>query len=128
MKTKVLVGVLLFLIVINLSTIGVFVLFQLDFSLTALAAVLTIAGYSINDTVVIFDRVRENMRRYKKMPLIDLLNHSINETLSRTLLTSLTAILTVLALLFFTIRTCIAARRIAAPTAREIPAQLVPAE
>ena len=62
-------------------------LLQLDFSLTALAALLTIAGYSINDTVVIFDRVRENMRRYKKMGLIELLNFSINETLARTLMT-----------------------------------------
>ena len=60
---------------------------------------LTIAGYSINDTVVIFDRVRENMRRYKKMPRLDLLNQSINETLSRTLLTTGTALLVLLALL-----------------------------
>ena len=67
-----------------LSTVGIFVLFRLDFSLTALAALLTIAGYSVNDTVVIFDRVRENMRRYKRMNLIELLNFSINETLART--------------------------------------------
>jgi preprotein translocase subunit SecF len=84
-----------------ISTIGIFVLFQLDFSLTALAAVLTIAGYSINDTVVIFDRVRENMRRYKKLGLIDLLNLSVNETLSRTLMTSGTVFVAVLALVLF---------------------------
>jgi preprotein translocase subunit SecF len=83
------------------TTLGVFVLLQLDFGLTALAAVLTIAGYSINDTVVIFDRVRENLRRYKKMPLIELLNLSVNETLSRTLMTSGTVFLAVLALFLF---------------------------
>ena len=84
-----------------ISTIGIFVLFQLDFSLTALAAVLTIAGYSINDTVVVFDRVRENLRRYKKMNLVELLNFSINETLSRTLMTSTTVFVAVLALVIF---------------------------
>ena len=84
-----------------ISTLGVFVLLQLDFSLTALAAVLTIAGYSINDTVVIFDRIRENMRRYKKLSLIELLNLSINETLSRTLMTSGTVFVAVLALVLF---------------------------
>ena len=76
-------------------------LFQLDFSLTALAAVLTIAGYSINDKVVIFDRVRENMRRYKKMGLVELLNVSINEALARTLMTSVTVFVAVLALVLF---------------------------
>ncbi|SJZ33623.1 protein-export membrane protein SecF [Enhydrobacter aerosaccus] len=84
-----------------ISTIGIFVLFRLDFSLTALAAVLTIAGYSINDTVVVFDRVRENLRRYKKMNLIELLNFSINETLSRTLMTSVTVFVAVAALVIF---------------------------
>ena len=84
-----------------ISTIGVFVVLQLDFSLTALAAVLTVAGYSINDTVVVFDRVRENLRRYKKVPLIKLLNMSVNETLSRTLMTSGTVFVAVLALLLF---------------------------
>ena len=84
-----------------ISTIGLFVILHLDFSLTALAAVLTIAGYSINDTVVIFDRVRENMRRYRKMSLIDLLNLSINETLARTLMTSGTVFVAVLALVLF---------------------------
>jgi len=83
------------------TTLGIFVVFQLDFSLTALAAVMTIAGYSINDTVVVFDRVRENMRRYKKMPLVELLNVSVNETLSRTLMTSTTVFVAVLALVLF---------------------------
>ncbi|MBS0538795.1 MAG: protein translocase subunit SecF [Proteobacteria bacterium] len=84
-----------------ISTVGLFVILHLDFSLTALAAVLTIAGYSINDTVVIFDRVRENMRRYRKMSLIELLNFSINETLARTLMTSGTVFVAVLALVLF---------------------------
>jgi preprotein translocase subunit SecF len=95
------VGALIAMLHDVISTMGVFVLFQLDFSLTALAAVLTIAGYSINDTVVIFDRVRENMRRYKKLGLIELLNLSINETLSRTLMTSGTVFVAVLALVLF---------------------------
>jgi preprotein translocase subunit SecF len=84
-----------------LTTIGLFVVLQLDFGLTALAAVLTVAGYSINDTVVIFDRVRENMRRYKKLGLVELLNVSINETLSRTLMTSATVFVAIVALVLF---------------------------
>ncbi|MBI3198960.1 MAG: protein translocase subunit SecF [Rhodospirillales bacterium] len=95
------VGALIAMLHDVISTLGIFVLLQLDFSLTALAAVLTIAGYSINDTVVIFDRVRENMRRYKKLGLIDLLNLSLNETLSRTLMTSGTVFVAVLALVLF---------------------------
>ncbi len=95
------VGALIALLHDVISTLGLFVLLRLDFSLTALAALLTIAGYSINDTVVIFDRVRENMRRYKKMPLLDLLNLSINETLARTLMTSGTVFVAVLALVLF---------------------------
>jgi preprotein translocase subunit SecF len=95
------VGALIALLHDVISTLGLFVLLRLDFSLTALAALLTIAGYSINDTVVIFDRVRENMRRYKKMPLVDLLNVSINETLARTLMTSGTVFVAVLALVLF---------------------------
>jgi preprotein translocase subunit SecF len=95
------VGALIALLHDVLSTVGIFVLFHLDFSLTALAALLTIAGYSVNDTVVIFDRVRENMRRYKKMGLIDLLNFSINETLARTFMTAGTVFVAVLALVLF---------------------------
>ncbi|MGG7567498.1 protein translocase subunit SecF [Rhodovulum sp. DZ06] len=82
-------------------TIGVFSLVQLEFNLSIIAALLTIVGYSLNDTVVVFDRVRENLRRYKQMPLIDLLNLSINETLSRTLMTSLTTLIALIALYVF---------------------------
>ena len=81
-----------------LSTIGLFALLQLEFNLSTVAAVLTIAGYSINDTVVVFDRVRENLRKYKKLPLDELFNNSINETLSRTVMTSVTTLLALLAL------------------------------
>ncbi len=84
-----------------LTTIGMFAITQLEFNLTALAAILTIAGYSINDTVVVFDRVRENLRRYKKLSLVELLNVSTNETLARTLMTSGTVFLAVLALVLF---------------------------
>ncbi len=81
--------------------IGVFSLFQLQFDLTIVAALLTIIGYSINDTVVVFDRVRENLRKYKKMPLRDVLNLSLNETLSRTLMTVFTVLIAVVSLLVF---------------------------
>lgn len=84
-----------------ITTIGLFSLFALEFNLSTVAAVLTIAGYSINDTVVVFDRVRENLRKYKKMPLTELFNRSINETLSRTVNTSLTTMLALLALFVF---------------------------
>jgi len=81
-----------------ISTIGIFALLGLEFNLTTVAAVLTIAGYSINDTVVVFDRVRENLRKYKTMPLEELFNNSINQTLSRTVITSLTTLLALFAL------------------------------
>lgn len=80
---------------------GMFSLFQLDFNLTSVAALLLLAGYSINDTVVVFDRIRENRRKYKKMPIGELINTSTNVTLSRTILTSATTALSVLPLLFF---------------------------
>lgn len=83
------------------TTVGIFSILQLSFDLTVVAALLTIAGYSINDTVVQYDRVRENLRRYKKMDLATLLNLSLNQVLSRTLLTSGTTLLAVLALFFF---------------------------
>ncbi len=83
-----------------ISTIGVFSLIQHEFNLATVAAVLTIAGYSINDTVVVFDRVRENLRKYKTMPMAELLNKSANETLSRTVMTSVTTLLALLALYF----------------------------
>ena len=80
-------------------TIGVFSLLQIRFDLATIAALLTIIGYSINDTVVIFDRLRENLRKYKKKPLREVMNLSANETLSRTLMTSGTTLLALLALL-----------------------------
>jgi preprotein translocase SecF subunit len=82
-------------------TIGLFVLLQLDFSLSSIAAVLTIIGYSLNDTVVVYDRIRENLRKYKKRPLPEVLDMSINETLSRTTMTSVTTLLALLALYIF---------------------------
>ncbi|HUJ36838.1 MAG TPA: protein translocase subunit SecF [Hyphomicrobium sp.] len=84
-----------------LVTVGVFSLLQLDFDLSIVAALLTILGYSVNDTVVVSDRIRENLRKFKRMDLNELLNISINETLSRTILTGLTAIVGILALLIF---------------------------
>ncbi len=83
-----------------ITTVGVFSILQLEFNLSTVAAVLTIAGYSINDTVVVFDRVRENLRRYKTLPMTDLLNRSVNETLSRTVMTSVTTLLALLSLFF----------------------------
>jgi preprotein translocase SecF subunit len=83
------------------TTVGLFAIFQLEFDLTTLAAILTIAGYSINDTVVIYDRVREAMRRHRTMPFRDLINLALNETLSRTILTVSTVALAVLSLLVF---------------------------
>jgi preprotein translocase subunit SecF len=82
-------------------TIGVWSLFQLDFDLTIVAALLTILGYSINDTVVIYDRIRENLRKYKRMPLRDLLDLSVNETMSRTIMTVGTVLMALIALYFF---------------------------
>ena len=81
--------------------VGVFSLLQLQFDLTIVAALLTIIGYSINDTVVVFDRVRENLRKYKKMPLREVLNLSLNETLSRTMMTIFTVLIAVVSLLIF---------------------------
>ncbi|MEW5962770.1 MAG: protein translocase subunit SecF [Pseudomonadota bacterium] len=84
-----------------LVTVGVFSLFSLEFDLSIVAALLTILGYSVNDTVVVSDRIRENLRKYKKMDLTELLDLSINETLSRTILTGATTIVVLLALYFF---------------------------
>jgi preprotein translocase subunit SecF len=83
-----------------LTTVGLFALLRLEFDLTTLAAILTVAGYSVNDTVVIYDRVREAMRRYRTMPFRDLINLALNETLSRTILTVSTVAIAVLSLLF----------------------------
>ena len=79
-------------------TIGIFSLLQIKFDLAIIAALLTIVGYSLNDTVVVFDRVRENLRKYKKMELQKVLNLSINETLSRTVMTSVTTLLALISL------------------------------
>jgi len=82
-------------------TLGFMSLMQVDFDLTSIAALLTILGYSLNDTVVIYDRIREMLRRYKKLPMTDLLNISINSTLSRSIITHLTVTLALLALFLF---------------------------
>lgn len=82
-------------------TIGMFAVLRLEFTLASIAAVLTIVGYSLNDTVVVYDRVRENLRRYKKMALPELLDLSINQMLSRTVMTSVTTLLALIALFLF---------------------------
>lgn len=82
-------------------TVGLFSVFNREITLTVVAALLTLAGYSINDTIVIFDRIRENLRLSRKEPLYQLVNRSLNETLSRTIITSLTVFLVLLALFFF---------------------------
>jgi len=82
-------------------TIGLFTVLQMDFNLASIAALLTLAGYSVNDTVVVFDRIRENRRRYKRMPLKELINVSINQTLSRTVLTGVTTAIALMPLLLF---------------------------
>jgi len=85
----------------TILTLGLFSVTRLEFTLTVIAAVLTIIGYSMNDTVVVFDRLRENYRKYKRMPRPDVIDLSTNETLSRTMMTSITALLAALALWFF---------------------------
>ena len=84
-----------------LSTVGLFALVRFEFNLATVAAILTIAGYSINDTVVVFDRVRENLRKYKTWDQAKILNKSLNETLSRTVMTSVTTALALLAIIIF---------------------------
>ncbi|MEO1490994.1 MAG: protein translocase subunit SecD [Pseudomonadota bacterium] len=79
-------------------TVGVFEITQIEFNLAIIAAILTIVGYSLNDTVVVFDRVRENLRKYKQMSLVELMNLSLNETLSRTLMTSITTLIALVAM------------------------------
>ena len=95
------IGAIIALVHDVLLTLGMFALFGLEFNLAIVAAILLIVGYSMNDTVVVYDRVRENLRKYKKMPLIELLNVSVNDTLSRTVMTSLTTLLALGALLIF---------------------------
>tara|TARA_Y100001970_G_scaffold17324_1_gene19562 strand:- start:10456 stop:11364 length:909 start_codon:yes stop_codon:yes gene_type:complete len=81
-------------------TMGIFSLLQIEFNLSIIAALLTIIGYSMNDTVVVYDRIRENLRKYKQMNIYDLINQSLNETMSRTLLTSVTTLLALFSLYF----------------------------
>lgn len=85
----------------TIATVGLFALTQMEFNLSTVAAVLMIAGYSINDTVVVFDRIRENLQKFKKMALPELLNNTINQTLSRTTMTSFTTLLALFALWYF---------------------------
>jgi preprotein translocase SecF subunit len=84
-----------------LLTFGLFALTDLEFTLTAVAAILTVIGYSMNDTVVVLDRVRENLRKYKRMPLGELIDLSVNETLSRTIITGITGIMALTGLAIF---------------------------
>jgi preprotein translocase SecF subunit len=95
------IGAIVALVHDAVTTLGLFSLFGLEFNLSSVAAVLTIIGYSTNDTVVVYDRVRENLRRYKAIPLPELVDRSINETLARTVMTSLTTLLALLALVLF---------------------------
>ena len=81
-------------------TLGVFSVFQLDFDLSVLAAILAVIGYSLNDTIVVFDRVRENFRKLRKRDTVEIVNTSVNQTISRTLITSLTTLLVLLSLFF----------------------------
>ena len=92
------VGAVLALVHDVVLTIGIFSLLQIRFDLAIIAALLTIVGYSLNDTVVVFDRVRENLIKFKKRPLVEVLNLSINETLSRTMMTSVTTLIALIAL------------------------------
>ncbi|MEL7190499.1 MAG: protein translocase subunit SecF [Pseudomonadota bacterium] len=82
-------------------TLGMFSLFRLEFSLQIIAAILALIGYSLNDTIVVYDRIRENLKKYRKMQLPELLDLSVNETLARTVMTSLTLLVAMLPLLFF---------------------------
>jgi preprotein translocase SecF subunit len=95
------VGTILSLVHDVMLVVGIFSLFHLEFDLGIVAALLTILGYSVNDTVVVSDRIRENLRKYKRMELRELLNLSINETLSRTILTGVTTIVVLVALFVF---------------------------
>jgi len=81
-------------------TLGLFALTQLEFDLNIIAAILAIIGYSLNDTIVVYDRIRENLKKYRKMPIEELLDLSVNETLPRTIMTSLTTLMVLLALMF----------------------------
>ena len=81
-------------------TVGLFSILNLEFSLPVIAALLTIIGYSLNDTIIVFDRIRENLKQIKKKTMSEIINKSINETLSRTILTSLTTLVVLFSLFF----------------------------
>lgn len=100
LKFKYAMGAIVALIHDVTITVGVFSLFNKEFSLPIIAALLTIIGYSLNDTIIVFDRIRENLKKFSKNPLEVIINRSINETLSRTILTSGTTLIVVLALFF----------------------------
>jgi preprotein translocase subunit SecF len=95
------VGAVIALVHDVLITIGVFSLFQVEFDLPVLAAVLAVIGYSLNDTIVVYDRIRENFRKMRKGSTVEIINRSLNQTLSRTLVTSSTTLMVLLALFFF---------------------------
>lgn len=101
LELKYAMGAIVALIHDVLITVGIFSLFDKEFTLPIIAALLTIIGYSLNDTIIVFDRIRENMRKYHKNPLEVIINRSINETLSRTILTSITTLFVVVALFVF---------------------------
>ncbi len=94
------VGALLSLVHDVSLTIGLFAITQMEFDLNIVAAILTVIGYSLNDTIVVYDRIRENLKKYRRMPMDELLDLSVNETLARTIMTSLTIFITLLALMF----------------------------
>lgn len=94
-------GGILALIHDAILVIGFYAIFQIEFNLTSIAAILTVVGYSINDSVVIFDRIRENMRKLKKGEIVNILNSSLNSTLTRTILTSMTTLLSLFAIILF---------------------------
>lgn len=95
------VGAIIGLVHDVIAIVGLFSLLGLDFDLTTLAAILTMGGYSINDKVVVYDRIRENLRKFRKMDLAELINKSLNETLSRTTMTAITVFLSIAAMLIF---------------------------
>lgn len=95
------VGMLFSLLHDLIATVGFMSLFSIEFDLTSIAAILTVVGYSVNDSVVIYDRIRENLHKYKKISLTDLINKSINETISRTTMTVMTTLISVISLIFF---------------------------
>ena len=99
LELKYAMGAIVALIHDVLITIGVFSIFDIEFTLPIIAALLTIIGYSLNDTIIVFDRIRENLRKFSRKPLAAVINRSVNETLSRTLLTSGTTMIVVLSLL-----------------------------